>query len=262
MSDTATEERSAPKLNGAHVASKRRGFSDDFKRAAVARVKKGEIAAAVAKDLDVSGSVVRRWVQGVDVGKPARPTKVKGVSTGPAGRKVYSEAFQRAAVARVLKGESAPQVAEQLKIHNSMLYHWRKKFAQPQKAAKGKKTIATRYPDEFKRAAVDRVRAGETAESVSRDLGISSSGIHYWVNSKKFKGAKPNALGVAFGKGGGTPDPAHLTAILVAVRDAATYLKHVKADMYALLDRGEIKEFEEYHLNTLAALKRLQSVQP
>jgi hypothetical protein len=39
-----------------------------------------------------------------------------------------------------------------------------------------------------------------------------------------------------------------------------TYLKHVKTDMYALLQSGAIKEFDEYHLNTLAALKRLLSI--
>jgi transposase-like protein len=252
MNESAAEGASSLKTNGAHaVPGKKRLFTEEFKRAAVQRVKKGEAVSAVSEGADIHASILRRWVkQGGPSGVKA--AKAKGVSVGPSGRKSYSEPFQRAAVARLKKGEGAQVIAEDLKIHNSMLYGWRDKFA-GKKATKGP---VERHTDEFKRAAVKRVRAGETAEAVSRDLDVSSSGLHYWLNSKKFKSAKPNGLGVPLAKGAALP---RYVAASTAVRDAITYLKHVKTDMYALLQSGAIKEFEEYHLNTLAALRRLQS---
>lgn len=262
----ATAEGASPaKMNGAHpVAGKRREFTADFKHTVVTRVKKGgETAGAVASKLKISPSVVRRWVQ-QDVPKGSRPktakgsTAIKGVTKSPSGRKVYSEAFQRAAVARLLKGEAAQLIADDLEIHNSMLYNWRDKLA-GKKAKTRSDRRDRRYTDEFKRAAVARVHGGESAEAVRKELGVSSSGMYYWVHSKKLKGAKASAPGVAPAGKGAT---AGNLAASAALRDAITYLKHVKTDMYALLQSGSIKEFEEYHLNTLAALRRLQSIPP
>lgn len=43
-------------------------------------------------------------------------------------KKVYSEAFKRAAVSRLNAGEPARKLCKELKIVGSMLYGWRKKF--------------------------------------------------------------------------------------------------------------------------------------
>jgi transposase-like protein len=260
MNATATE---GSKTNGAHPPlpkakeGERRVFSADFKLSAMQRIKEGEPVRAVAKAIGVHESVIRRWFKSAGLGArkaaKAQGALPKGVTVSPHGRKEYSEAFQRAAVARVHRGEGVQKVCDSLGIHNSMLYSWRSKFAKgPKKPAK--KTGAARqgqFSDEAKRQAVERLNAGETSSALGRELGVSYGTVSFWRDSFAKKSAK--AAGKSAGAG------ASLT-VHPAVRDAVTYLKHVKTDMYALLGTGVIKEFDEYHLNTLAALKRLLSI--
>jgi transposase-like protein len=261
MNATATE---GSKTNGAHAPlpkakdGERRTFSEDYKLAALQRIKKGETVGAVSEAIGVHESVIRRWFKSGGLGArkaaKAQGALPKGVAVGPHGRKEYSEAFQRAAVARVHRGEGVQKVCDSLGIHNSMLYNWRDKFAKnPKKAAKKTSPPVRQghFSDEAKREAVERLSAGETSSALGRELGISAGTVSFWRDSFAKKNAK--AAGKSAGAG------ASLTAH-PAVRDAVTYLKHVKTDMYALLQSGVIKEFDEYHLNTLAALKRLLSI--
>jgi transposase-like protein len=125
------------------------------------------------------------------------------------------------------------------------------------------------FTDAQKAAAVKRVKKGEAVSAVAASIPVVNSVLRGWLlkaGAKKPSAADKRGRHRKKGK-----EPKALTTdqllsvrdranSIVAIRDAVGYLKHVKTDMYALLQTGEIKEFEEYHLNTLAALKRLQSV--
>jgi len=126
---------------------------------------------------------------------------------------------------------------------------------------KGKPARRT-FTDAEKKVAVKRVKKGEAVSVVAASIPVVDSVIRNWLI--KYGAKKPTA---ADKRGRHHPDkeakakPSVLPAThLHAIRDAAGYLKHVKTDMYRLLASGEIKEFDEYHLNTLAALRRLQSI--
>ena len=63
----------------------RRNYTDAFMNAAVKRMKKGELIDAVAKDLDVSGTVLRRWADKAAAGlKPSQRARQKAYAVAAA----------------------------------------------------------------------------------------------------------------------------------------------------------------------------------
>jgi transposase-like protein len=203
-----TSESTASKANGIGppVAGKKRQFSDDYKRGVVARVKKGEAANAVADELRISGSVVRRWV--VEA-KGSKKSGRKGVSFGPGGRTVYSDDFRRAAVKRLDAGESATELADELKIHNSMLYNWKRKLEPKHERAPAAKSGSQKYSAKLKTAALKRYHAGERAADIAKDLKLPKHAVYDWESREKKLAATaatsqdaPKAATVGAGHGG------------------------------------------------------------
>ena len=218
MSESAMESTTS-KANGIAppVSGQKRQFTDEFKNGLVARVKKGEVAGAVAAEYKLSGSVLRRWVaaaKGVNKGKPIRRKVVpgiRGVTVGPDGRKGYSDEFKVRAVRRLEKGEPATQLAKALGINDSMLYNWSKKFG----AAKGKvprKGTDPRFTDAFKRNIVQRYRNGEKPEDIAKEQRVDKSTIYYWASAEKKAAERAPATASA--------SPAH------PQKAAVSYLNH------------------------------------
>jgi transposase-like protein len=211
MNETTSAESSPPKANGngAHVAGSRRSFTEEYKRKAVARLK-NETVAQVSAALGIVHSVIRRWSQQ----KPKKKT-MASVKGGARSAKGYSESAQRAAVARLLRGESANQIATDLGVHNSRVYAWRAKFAKQRPVAG-----AARFTEDVKRKMVARLNAGETGVALGKELGVSPGAVAYWRQSltgKEAKGAKesPTAKAVA----------------AIGVKDAIGFLKHALDEM-------------------------------
>lgn len=150
----------------------------------------------------------------------------------PIERRKFDDSTKKAAVARVRKGESVQTVADSIPVVQSVLRGWLKVAGVPspkQKAKGGKPKPAPK-------------RIGKDPEDLQRDWAKKYS---IGTTPAKKKYARQ------------TVSSSLLPAI--AIRDAITYLKHAKTDMYALLQTGHIKEFEEYQLNVLAALRLLQN---
>jgi transposase-like protein len=95
------------------MAIKRRvvRYSDEYRRAALARLS-NETVGAVAKDLTISPTLIRRWKKEMD--KPKADN-----------RKKYTDEFKQKAVARI-ESEGLQHVANDLKISSGMLSNWRK----------------------------------------------------------------------------------------------------------------------------------------
>jgi transposase-like protein len=246
MIESTSASAGAAKTNGIGgpppIDGQRRQFSDEFKRGIVARVKKGEVAGALANKLKISGSVIRRWVAQAGVVRKGKPVRRKGVSVSAGGRTVYSEDFKRAAVKRLKDGESPIQLADELKIHNSMLYNWAKKLGGAA-AATGSK-----YDAKFKAAALKRYHAGESAADIAKDLKLAPHAVYDWDSRAKKLAAKatsPTGNGNAVAAGGN------------GVKAAISFLKHARDEMHEALRRGEIKEFDQAHLLSQLALNAL-----
>lgn len=91
-------------------------------------------------------------------------------------RKQYDDKFKRAAVERTRKGESAVEVAKELKIADSMLYSWRKKFAestvpepQPEKPG-GRTKEAIVYLRHARDAMKDEINQGKVKHRLKSHL--------------------------------------------------------------------------------------------
>jgi transposase-like protein len=212
MSESATESPIS-KANGIGppLSGQKRNFTDEFKRGIVARVKKGEVASKVASEYQLSGSVLRRWMANEVKAKKGKPLRgggqrkpLNGVSVGPTGKKAYTEEFQRRAVKRLGAGESAIKLAKELKIHNSMLYSWAKKFGVRLTLKKSEPRAGAdpRFTDQFKANIVKRYRNGEAASKISKQEGIKEGRIYYWAAQEpreSEEGAAPRATGPAIG---------------------------------------------------------------
>jgi len=262
MSETPVESGKALSVhpssngNGAHVPGTRRDFTPEFKRAAVARLA-NQTVAEVSKQLDIHSTVIRRWASETPQKKKmASTTGIKGVARTATGRKIYSEAFQRAAVARLVKGESAMKIASDLKIHNSMLYGWRNKIAGKKRDPHHKPPVAgaavSKFSDAAKRRAVDRLNAGETGAALGKEMGVSSGTVGYWRQSMASKHEKAASKGPV--------DPAKVASVMIAVKDAVSFLKHAKVEVHAMLQSGAIKEMDQSHLLGQLALNALLKV--
>lgn len=261
-----------------------------FINAAVARVKQGESLTAVTLSVGIGRERLKKWLIGTSTAKTKRDagTTLKTFKripkAKPGKRRVFDDAYKAAAVAQVKKSAlSVTQVATSLKLAPSVLQRWVRESRTPtlprHEKALIKKTVAAvmgkpaftelpsgrrAFTEAAKREAVARWRAGESHSTLMKELNIGSSGtLSAWRKQLTAKDASSGGkIKRNYEKRTGVPGPAGAMpmASALAVRDAITYLRHVKTDMYMLLQTGVIKEFEEYHLNVLAALKRLQSV--
>ena len=251
MSEAATES-SKGKLNGIGppLDGHKRQFSNEFKASVAARVlKKGEKAVAVAEELRISGSVIRRWVRDAKSGAVPRAGAVKGVSIGAHGRKAYSDDFQNRAVKR-LKAESANKIADDLGIHTSMLYNWARKRGvktpNPPRIGKGVDKVS----DELKRKIVAQYRDGANATELAAKHKIKTGRIYYWAAQLE---SQPEPAPGASRKGV-TPGSGISAACAAAV---ISFLTHARTAANAMLANGDIKELDEAHLLSQIALKRL-----
>ena len=121
------------------------------------------------------------------------------------------------------------------------------------------------FTPEYKAAAVKRVMKGEGVPQVAADLNMSGSVLRNWLIKAGVPSAaeerakvkkKPDKRNPFTVPKGMKPSAQEAQAI----RDTIIYLKHATTEMYARLQAGTLKEFEEYHLHVLAAYKRLQSI--
>lgn len=268
---------------------------EPFVKAAVARVRGGESVTSVTLSLGIGRATLKKWLLGKPTPKmkqaavavldtkPLKSPAMKALPKAkPGERRKFDEAFKEAIVARIQGGEVSQQVADRLGIAGSVVRRWVLERPHGSKA-KGKtapinKTGSTGgnqpkfvlYPsgrrafsEDAKREAVARWEAGEPHSILTQELNIGTGQLSAWRKELAGEGRTgADRTKRAYKKRAPLPTPAGAMpmASALAVRDAITYLKHVKTDMYALLATGAIREFEEYHLNVLAALKRLQSV--
>lgn len=80
---SATNGKTPPVRDG-----QKRKFTTEFKKELVARVKGGAIAQQVANEYDISGSVLRRWIEGEGLG-------MVGTSNGSKGNMKMSAATKK-----------------------------------------------------------------------------------------------------------------------------------------------------------------------
>lgn len=258
-----------------------------FINAAVARVKQGESLTAVTLSVGIGRERLKKWLIGTSTAKTKRDagTTLKTFKripkAKPGKRRVFDDAYKAAAVAQVKKSAlSVTQVATSLKLTPSVLQRWVRESRTPtlprHEKALIKKTVAVvmgkpaftelpsgrrAFTEAAKREAVARWTAGESHRVLCEELKIGTGALSAWRKELERKDFQQERTKRKYEKRTGVPGPAGAMpmASALAVRDAITYLRHVKTDMYMLLQTGVIKEFEEYHLNVLAALKRLQS---
>lgn len=100
------------------MAAKRitRHHTDEFRKAAVARLAAGENNVAVAKDLGITSSLLSEWKRKIDSGK------------GFKSLKYYDENFKLKAIAR-LENEKRMDVAADLGVYPGLLTAWKAAFA-------------------------------------------------------------------------------------------------------------------------------------
>ncbi|SRR6266403_1476908 len=145
-------------------------------------------------------------------------------------RRTFSDE-QRATILARLINEPVQKVANELAISHSVLRRWMKKENASDRRTK-------KYSDEFKWAAINRVKTGERITNVSRDLKITTGMLSNWINGKSGapgKERKNAAFKVGNGEDVGmkrrvhacvgllkgirakanNEDPVHLTALLV-----------------------------------------------
>ncbi len=179
------------------MAIKRRvlRYSDEYRAAALKRVADGEIRTAVAKDLNISPSLIDRWKQERDNPKGPTPGKMRH----------FSDDFKSAAVERIKRGELAEKISKELGIGSSVLSSWKKKVlgkklstsARPRPPAPPRNKRKSYYVP-----VAERVRAMEDGKA--EDSGALQRRIHACVGLLRGVRGKID-----------TNDPVHLTAALV-----------------------------------------------
>src|SRR5947209_15998435 len=103
----------------------RRRFTDEFKKAAVDRVREGKRVADVAREVGIARSALYYWVQESDGQKVVRTAKKAKNSEQPGGgKRQYSEEFKRAVAQQVKDGRSVGAVAKACAIGSDLLYKW------------------------------------------------------------------------------------------------------------------------------------------
>jgi transposase-like protein len=167
------------------MARPMRTYTDEFKRAAVARLA-NERRADVAKDLDLSPSLLGGWKVKLDGGRPS------------SDRKQYSEEFKAQAVARIKAPGDMAKIAKELGVSSGMLSNWRtgnkshrSKTAPKKKAAKVAKKKSYYVP------------AAERAQGVASESGMMRA---VKTSISLLRGVRSKA---------NNEDVIHLTAMLV-----------------------------------------------
>jgi transposase-like protein len=95
----------------------KRRFTEAFKRSAIARLQ-GASMAEVARACGVSVSVLHRW----------RKQFGKHSSAVPSERRKFPREFKEAAVRRLERGDSVPEVCRLCRVDANTLHRWRKEF--------------------------------------------------------------------------------------------------------------------------------------
>jgi transposase-like protein len=117
---TETNGRGASGSHGKWRA--RRQHDDAFKAEAVRRVKIGEGMSAVARDIDVSQSVLSRWVAAAGFG--AQKKNLATTNTSSLRKPKYSTEQRETAIARMKAGESQQAVADSLGVPVQTVGGW------------------------------------------------------------------------------------------------------------------------------------------
>jgi transposase-like protein len=99
-------------------------YSDEFKRAAVARILAGEVPLSVSRDLGLPGtSLIYKWRK--QYGDTDRPSISAKSTKGPSGRTVYSLAVKERAIHMVKhEGRSLKETAKELRIPSGRVESW------------------------------------------------------------------------------------------------------------------------------------------
>lgn len=178
-------------------------YPEDFRNAALARLG-NETVHAIAKDLDISGTLISRWKRDKENPRPRPIGKIRR----------FEDDFKVAAVKRVQAGESQETVAKDLHIGSSVMSSWMKKFSAAKKKNAHTLSVHSRPkpPPAPKRRnkknyyvkVADRVGALQASNSGSN----GSDGLHRRVHA---------CVGLLKGVRGkcDNTDPVHLTALLV-----------------------------------------------
>jgi len=106
----------------------KRSFTDEFKKAAVDKVREGKKPADVAKEFGVARSALYRWVQESEGREAPKAKKTKSENAGGGTKRRYTEEFKRAVAQQVKDGRSAPKVAAACSIGRDLLYKWVHKY--------------------------------------------------------------------------------------------------------------------------------------
>jgi transposase-like protein len=169
----------------------RKQYTDDFKRAAVARLA-NETRMDIAKDLGLHVSLISDWKSKFEAGGLGARKKI-GAKAAPE-RRSYTYAYKAKAVGLVLSGGTQMGVARKLGISNGMLSNW-------VSAAKGTPRVKKKnyYVKVADRAAPAPLFDKDTPDPGKRALAIQTCIV-------MLKRLRPQF---------DTSDPVHLTAALV-----------------------------------------------
>jgi transposase-like protein len=277
------------------TASGKKTYTHAFKLAVVERIKNGEKAADIGNELGVHPTHLRQWARGVGMErqKPETGFVVGPQGKKIYSESFKREAVDRLMSGKM----SAAELGRELDVKGGMLTAWRRVLIEgkPSSHASKKKAVTAatrdykaeyhrRYPkgtkktqmkgkkqtltERYSKEALRRLKAGETAKDIGKSLKIDPANIYNWVaNSKKQryvdagrKGGlaknKQAKVGISYGD---TRKQIEETAPVLStrMRDAVSLLKHAKTAMYADLQAGKIREFDELHLLVLQALRTL-----
>lgn len=137
-----------------------------------------------ALDLKVTADCIRDWeAEDRAAGKYSNPANRFGK------RSEYTDEQQRAAAERWAKGESATALAKELGCSDGAIYHWAENRGikrSPELAARARSDGARRgwgleVTDEQRHRAVARWAAGESADTIAADYGVSRTAINDWA---------------------------------------------------------------------------------
>ena len=96
-------------------------YTDEFKKAAVARLIAGERRVDLAKDLKVTKGALTTWKHELEGSKPTPKSKA-----AMHGNKRYPESIRSKALKRVADGEKAVSIERSLKLNKGILSYWKR----------------------------------------------------------------------------------------------------------------------------------------
>jgi transposase-like protein len=169
-------------------------------------------------------------------------------------RKKYTLEFKAAAVARVEAGEKPVDIQKELGLSNSMVSKWAREFKEHPAKWPKLNTGTSKYSPEVKAKAIARVRAGEKAAAVGRDMKLGNGMVSYWL-----KHDTAVAAGTINGNGHRTNGPGQASNGNGngAVLDAIVFLKKAKKAIHNRAARGEGGLEDPVALLSMLALQTL-----